>query len=99
MTMKVEGGMAYAQPGDDSDVYVWTDGHEINCGGCGLYNVKVFSFTVAASEPQQMIDHLLKHRDRGEKVPGHALERLTTEAEAKKAKDESTSVPEAAPAT
>jgi hypothetical protein len=96
--MKVEGGMAYANLGPDSDVYVYTDGAEINCGGCELYAVKVFSFTVAASEPQQMLDHLLKHRERGSQVPGHAIERLTSEAEAKKAQHASTEVPEAAPA-
>ena len=64
--------MAYCRPGEGSDVYVYRTGDVLTCHAEG----KAFTTT----DEQSMIDHLMLHRRRGQKVPERTLERLWHEA-------------------
>jgi hypothetical protein len=71
--------MSYARPGEDSDVYVWSDGKTLYCElGDGEREFPSSKFSTRSH--QEMHDHLLMHRRRGESVPDAALERLWHEA-------------------
>lgn len=60
--------MSYAQIGEDSDVYVWSNGDDLFCESEGK--------TFVCGQPRLMIEHLEMHKRRGHKVPDKALERL-----------------------
>lgn len=77
--------MSYARHnGDDSEVYVIRSiSGYLECLGCRITgepssNGLRYGYYVVEDE-QDMIDHLLKHRAQGWKVPEHALERLRSE--------------------
>jgi hypothetical protein len=75
-----------------SDVYVFTSNQGIECCGCSLQQRelvvdpdRILGWYLKNVGPtvehifrsnQQMIDHLMVHRERGETVPESALERL-----------------------
>ena len=75
--------MSYARWGlEQSDVYVYpSGGGDIVCCGCTFEpegeNEVPGNFT--ARGPKEMLEHLLKHIERGDVVPESALERLRRE--------------------
>lgn len=62
---------------DDSDVYVYESDRGIECCGCKLPE---YARGYTADDPEEMIAHLLLHRERGHTVPEYALETLREEA-------------------
>jgi hypothetical protein len=60
--------MAYARWGHDSDVYVYNTGLGIICQFCDGFDTR-----------NEMIEHLKKHRESGDKVPNEAFELLFEE--------------------
>lgn len=68
--------MSYARFGQESDVYVFSDGDRLHCVWCRL--CRAFESAVYAEYPD-MIAHLEEHRAAGHKVPDYALERLRQE--------------------
>lgn len=64
--------------GRDSDVYVIASGGGLEC----------FCDPFFCLEPATMITHLERHRERGDKVPDYAFERLHEEAAARLAEGE-----------
>lgn len=69
--------MSYAKKGlDGSAVYVFTDGVDLACHGCTL---DPHGDTWLTTSRDVMIDHLLRHRARGEHVPQGAIDRLRAE--------------------
>jgi hypothetical protein len=70
-------GMAYATPGPDSQVYVWSDGKHLECSGCILHSG--VAYVTEATSPGQMASHLNAHRKAGHLVPDGALTRLAAE--------------------
>ncbi len=67
--------MSYCRFGsDDSDVYMFphVEGY-ILCAGCDIGESQVFD------TPKQALLHLVKHLERGDKVPTRALKRLLEE--------------------
>lgn len=78
--------MSYCQIGEDSDVYVLKvfkniEGDDAwSCCGCILSpETTVWDKGYTFETRQEMLDHLLKHRAEGHRVPEHALERLHKE--------------------
>ncbi len=73
--------------GKDSDVYLIPTGDEERsfweCVGCYLAPRQILGGVEVAwtklDTRQEALDHLLKHRAEGHKVPEHALERLRRE--------------------
>lgn len=72
--------MAYAKPGEDSDVYVWSDGKELNCSACSLYDGIAYVTSAGPGGAGQMLSHLREHAAAGHQVPVRALARLEAEA-------------------
>jgi hypothetical protein len=81
--------MAYARWGDDSDVYVFPDmlTNGYCCMGCTLTGslpssdeLQGFGATeFRLDTPEEMLQHLLEHREAGDKVPDYAINRLKKE--------------------
>jgi hypothetical protein len=74
--------MSYCRWTPDSDVYVY--GSEIGyvCHDCTLPGCEfIIEATGAAvlALPSEMIEHLLLHRETGDKVPQYAIDGLTAE--------------------
>lgn len=69
--------MSYAEPGPNSDVYVWSDGRTLHCEMPGPSN-RPRTFTCVHAD--DMWEHLRSHLRRGDKVPHTALDRLWHEA-------------------
>lgn len=67
--------MAYARHGEDSDVYVFSDGEMLHCMDCS----ESAGLTFRTPSRQLMLEHLVQHIADGDLVPGHALERLANE--------------------
>lgn len=60
---------------NDSDVYVFASVYGgIECCGCKLEG------DLTVNTPEEMIEHLMEHREAGHTVPEFALERLREEA-------------------
>lgn len=66
--------MSYARFGDDSDVYIYSDGEKLNCCGCFLDG------DFASAEFENICEHLLRHLSAGHMVPRYCIERLFVEA-------------------
>lgn len=64
--------MSYCRFGPNSDVYV-INGNE--CCACGLNYKKSMYF----HSRRELIDHLVEHLEKGEKVPFYAIIRLLDE--------------------
>jgi len=64
--------MAYARFGPDSDVYVFESAHSIYCQRCRSNNCR----DVVAQTRSEMLAHMQKHRDAGDKVPDYAFDNL-----------------------
>ncbi len=68
--------MSYAQPGDDSDVYVYAGanqaGNEYTCCWCQISADGHFECQSA----EQMLSHLQEHKAAGHKVPDYCTQRL-----------------------
>lgn len=76
--------MSYCRRGDDSDVYVfqWQGQPGILCFECLLcVNHEGHCEDWRGQSPQEMIEHLGKHRASGHMVPNRAFKRLRAEAE------------------
>ena len=65
---------------DGSDVYVFSTHYQgsdaIECCGCNIAPSGFFY----AKTPQEMIEHLMQHRQEGDCVPEFALDRLRSES-------------------
>lgn len=70
--------MSYARVGADSDVYVYSDGEELNCVFCSLSGGGAFSTKV----PVVMKAHLDEHVKTGDKVPAYCMSRLENDVAA-----------------
>jgi hypothetical protein len=70
--------MSYARFCDESDVYVYSDGENINCCGCRLGPDAYGSWV--SQDFDEICEHLLQHIEVGHKVPGYCIERLLWEA-------------------
>ena len=64
--------MSYCRTGEDSDIYVYRKRPNLL-----VCHSETGSFE--ASTEQEMIEHLLLHRRRGQRVPERALDRLKAE--------------------
>lgn len=76
--------MSYARLAPDSDVYVYEDVR----GGYTCENCPRTRWAPDSDNPQfrcttagEMVDHLMEHRARGERVPDDAIEVLRAETE------------------
>lgn len=71
--------MAFCRWGEDSDVYVYDTGDNLECCGCMLSATRdTFNGTFL-----EMKEHLLAHREAGHKVPDYALSRIEFEMQSK----------------
>ena len=66
--------MSYARFGEGSDVYIYSDGEQLNCCGCCLDG------DFASDDFEKICEHLIRHLDAGHKVPRYCIERLFVEA-------------------
>lgn len=67
--------MSYCRWGRDSDVYVFQTNSGFECCGCPM-----FAEGFSCSTREEMIGHLINHRNTGDRVPEEALERLRAES-------------------
>ncbi len=63
--------MAYCRMGEDSDVYMYNSGVGWICC-CGVDDVVL-------ETREEALQHLLQHRDKGDRVPQSAVDRLIKE--------------------
>lgn len=81
--------MSYCRKGPDSDVYVYRGGNGEG-GYCYICCYCIFllkanrdfgpiELSMILNTRQDMIDHLTKHREHGDKVPQYAIDRLVDE--------------------
>ncbi len=68
--------MSYCRFGEESDVYVYTDGAELHCCACRMTDKRSDFLTARRTD---MIEHLEQHIRHGHEVPRDAFERLRRE--------------------
>ena len=69
--------MAFARFGNDSDVYVYEDTR----GGYTCEWCPGIGHTYRCETAGDMVQHLLEHRSRGDRVPDEALQELRAESD------------------
>ena len=84
--MEEAGFVSYIRFGEGgSDLYVYSDGEQFHCCGC-LFKTRdtgdAFASAVFATR-EDILQHLLDHREEGHVVPDAAIERLQAEIEGK----------------